>query len=59
MRRVATFICQEKVILEGLKPFGNFEAINLSGFFYILLLSCIVNISNVWGFFLVKHIGDV
>lgn len=32
------FICHEKVILEGLKPFGNSEVINLSEFSYLLII---------------------
>lgn len=53
-------ICQEKVILEGLKPFGSFGAINLSGVFciyYYYPASLIFTI--MWGFYLVSHIGNI
>lgn len=57
MKRAAAFICQEKVFLEGLKPFGRLEAINFSGYsFSMFLFSVTVNISNVWIFFYCKEI---
>lgn len=60
VRRVAMFICQEKVTLEPLKPFGNFEVINLSGFFlYSYYYPALLIFPMCKGFFLINHVGSV
>lgn len=54
VKRAATFICQDKVFLEGLKPFGRLEAINFSGFFPAFYCLALL-IFPMCGYFLVKR----